>query len=197
MVYQNDRIGKKFSNFLLLVEIILALPFSTAVVERGFSAVRRILTDWRSTLGPNLISDCLHFSTRKKELESPNYRERLTNKAVKSFLKGADRECVGGETVGGVVKRRINKLKSVVGEKPSYQQVIINTSDDIEVCDSGSDCDEDSHSDHVAVDPDGDMADVVHVISTDTEETPSETNESIQSIDDSVTRDNVVEHLEE
>ena len=40
----------RFQYILKLVEIVLLLPMSTACSERGFSAVKRIKSDWRASL---------------------------------------------------------------------------------------------------------------------------------------------------
>ena len=87
-VYRVD--SKKYTNMFLIVELALCIPFSTAVVERGFSAIRRILTDWRSTLSHPLITDCMHFSTRKKQLQNKSYRHDLVNEAVDTFIEGTE-----------------------------------------------------------------------------------------------------------
>ncbi|TKS72003.1 Zinc finger protein 862 [Collichthys lucidus] len=48
--FVDDERRKTFCNLLLIVELILVMPLSTASVERGFSAMKRIKTDWRSNL---------------------------------------------------------------------------------------------------------------------------------------------------
>ena len=40
----------RFGNIGHIIEIIMVLPLSTAVVERGFSAMSRIKSDWRANL---------------------------------------------------------------------------------------------------------------------------------------------------
>ena len=40
----------RFCNILMLVEILLILPLSTACCERGFSRMGKIKSDWRSCL---------------------------------------------------------------------------------------------------------------------------------------------------
>lgn len=88
---------------------LLCVPFSTAVVERGFSAVRRIVTDWRCQLGPNLISDCLHMSTRRSQLKNKAYRDLLIDRACDSFL--SEHEMSGAsDGLGMLTSRRINKI---------------------------------------------------------------------------------------
>lgn len=115
----------KYRNFLLVVEIILCIPFSTAIVERGFSAVRRIITDWRSTLGEDLIGDCMHFSSRKGQLQSVSYREKLICDAACSFLEGIETETWGD--LAAVTRRRVNMLQKglKLEEKSNYTQVLV------------------------------------------------------------------------
>ena len=76
-----------YAHFFLLIELLLCIPFSTAVVERCFPAIRQIVTDWRSTLREKLIVVALHFSTRKGPLKEKRYRDRLVNDAADTFLK--------------------------------------------------------------------------------------------------------------
>jgi len=45
----------RFQNLLLLFEILLSFPLSSAACERGFSAMKRIKSDWRSSLGPDML----------------------------------------------------------------------------------------------------------------------------------------------
>ena len=45
----------QFPNLTQVVEILLIFPMSNAKVERGFSAMRRIKTDWCSLLAENML----------------------------------------------------------------------------------------------------------------------------------------------
>ena len=75
-----------------------------AVVESGFSAVRRIITDWRTTLGFSSINTCLHFSIRKGELNtSYSTKEDIVCKADRKFV-------TGDEISSGLSTRHANKL---------------------------------------------------------------------------------------
>lgn len=38
-----------FKNILMCVEIVLCIPMSSAICERGFSAIARIKSDWRAS----------------------------------------------------------------------------------------------------------------------------------------------------
>lgn len=48
----------RFCNILMLVEILLILPLSTACCERGVSLMGKIKSDWRSCLSVDIL-DCL------------------------------------------------------------------------------------------------------------------------------------------
>ena len=51
----SDSLKEKFKNILMLVEIILVIPTSSAICERGFSAMARIKSDWRAKLKPEML----------------------------------------------------------------------------------------------------------------------------------------------
>ena len=50
--------SNRFPNVLILAEITLILPLSTACCERGFSVMGKIKSDWRSCLSVEVL-DCL------------------------------------------------------------------------------------------------------------------------------------------
>jgi len=56
------RYRSQFDNFAHLIEILLLFPVSNATVERGFSAMKRIKTDWRSRLNEVTIDHLLRIS---------------------------------------------------------------------------------------------------------------------------------------
>jgi hypothetical protein len=43
----------------MLIETVLVLPISSAICERGFSAVKRIKSDWRSNLRTETMNHLL------------------------------------------------------------------------------------------------------------------------------------------
>ncbi|XP_062521011.1 zinc finger protein 862-like [Corticium candelabrum] len=53
---------EKFPNFVQLVCILLVFPVSNALVERGFSAMRRIKSDWRSSLSEDAVDHLMRIS---------------------------------------------------------------------------------------------------------------------------------------
>lgn len=52
----------ELKNILALVKILLVLTFSTAFVERGFSLMNRIKSDWRSRLNEDSLNDLMTVS---------------------------------------------------------------------------------------------------------------------------------------
>ena len=44
-------------NVLGLVDLILTIPASTAECERGFSAMKRVKSDWKARLNASIVSD--------------------------------------------------------------------------------------------------------------------------------------------
>ena len=55
----NRKYAAEFPNLLMLVDLVLSLPESTAEFERGFNMMKQIKSDWRSTLGPEAINDLM------------------------------------------------------------------------------------------------------------------------------------------
>lgn len=49
-------------NILSLVKILLVLIYSTACVERGFSLMNRVKSDWRSRLNNGSLNDLMHLA---------------------------------------------------------------------------------------------------------------------------------------
>jgi len=52
---------KALSNILHLVEILLVVPISNAHVERMFSTMNRVHTDWRNCLGEKKVENLLRI----------------------------------------------------------------------------------------------------------------------------------------
>ena len=79
-------------NILLLVQILLVLPISSANCERAFSAQKRIKSDVRSSLSTSRLSDLIRISTEGPELElfdpSTATTKWLKSGKRKPFAKG-------------------------------------------------------------------------------------------------------------
>ena len=76
----------RFCN-IMLVEILLILPLSTACCERGFSLMEKIKSDWRSCLSVDIL-DCLIRVTA----EGPPVSEFDPLPALKSWWNSGPRE---------------------------------------------------------------------------------------------------------
>ena len=96
---------EKFKNILLVVELIFCLPFSNAIVERGFSSLRRIITDWRSLLSESSVRSLMHISARKESLKVKDFRERLVKDTAARFISGS-----GSDADTGLSVRRIKNV---------------------------------------------------------------------------------------
>lgn len=64
-------------DLLALVDLVLSFPASTAECERGFSIMKQVKTDWRSSLKSDTLSDLLMV-----QLSSPDISEYDPTKAV-------------------------------------------------------------------------------------------------------------------
>ncbi|KAJ8004304.1 hypothetical protein DPEC_G00157740 [Dallia pectoralis] len=85
-VFLDDERRSSFPNLLLIVELILVLPLSTATVERGFSAMKRTKTDWRSNLSVQMLTSLLFIT-----LEGPDLEHFNAMLIVNRWFKEADR----------------------------------------------------------------------------------------------------------
>jgi len=78
----------KFPHFLLIIELCLVMSFSSSTVERGFSTVKRHLSDSRLSLKNSTLNDLLLLRVNIPVLKrlDPNYEEKLIQKGVKMYL---------------------------------------------------------------------------------------------------------------
>ena len=51
--------GAEFPNLMGLIDLLLTIPASTPDCERGFSAMKRIKTDWRASPDTSTLSDLM------------------------------------------------------------------------------------------------------------------------------------------
>ena len=70
-------LNEKFSNILTLVEIVLVIPTSSAICERGFSAMARKKSDWRSKLGPEMLDNLMSISINGPPINEYNCASAL------------------------------------------------------------------------------------------------------------------------
>ena len=76
----------EYLNFLHLVRILLVCPIASAQVERQFSAVKRILGDWRLSLGLKTIETLLQIS-----MEGPEPEDFAPDSAVDRWWENSTR----------------------------------------------------------------------------------------------------------
>lgn len=68
--FLDDHRQNEYKNLLLIAELLLVLPLSTAACERGFSSMKRIKNDWRSSLSVDSLHKLLFISIEGPELDS-------------------------------------------------------------------------------------------------------------------------------
>ena len=56
------KLKNKYPNLATLVELLLVFPVSNATVERGFSAMKRIKSDWRNRLNEETLENLMRIS---------------------------------------------------------------------------------------------------------------------------------------
>lgn len=77
----------QYKNILMLIEIVLVLPISSSICERGFSALKRIKSDWRSNLTTDTMNHLLLAS-----IEGPSLDEYNSERAVHLWWTGGQRQ---------------------------------------------------------------------------------------------------------
>ena len=66
----NSKYQKEFPNFLCLNNLLLMIPAHSVEYERGFSAMKKVKTDWRSSLHTDTLTGLMRIL-----LHSPSERE--------------------------------------------------------------------------------------------------------------------------
>jgi len=67
------------------LEILLAMPYSTATIERSFSTLRRVKTWLRSTMIADRLNGLFRFSVHKKLVN--NMGDSFVNDVITRFSK--------------------------------------------------------------------------------------------------------------
>lgn len=78
--------GEEYKDFLHLAEIILVLPFSTSIIERMFSVMKRVKSDWRTSLNEDTLCALLRINA-----EGPALTNFEADRAVKKWFAACDR----------------------------------------------------------------------------------------------------------
>ena len=63
----NDCHHDELPNVLELVDLVLALPASSAICEQGFSVMKRVKNDWRSKLGKEALNDQMRIILHRED----------------------------------------------------------------------------------------------------------------------------------
>lgn len=74
------------SNFLLLAEIVLIWPMSTAVVERGFSSMNRVKTQLQSSMHPENLDGVLRISVKYHPIPKAQRPQAFVNSGLLSKI---------------------------------------------------------------------------------------------------------------
>ncbi|XP_060786920.1 zinc finger protein 862-like [Neoarius graeffei] len=77
MILTREPYCTDFKNVLHLVQIMLVLPVSAAVCERGFSTQKRIKSDARASLHPSTVGDLIRIRVEGPSLEDFDTRESV------------------------------------------------------------------------------------------------------------------------
>ena len=85
-IFSDEQLVARFENVLHLVEIILVLPMSTAVCERGFSTLKRVKMDWRSNLAPSMLNMLMFMC-----IEGPDSSDYDAARAMERWWAGGER----------------------------------------------------------------------------------------------------------
>ena len=75
-----------YPNVLMLVELVLILPMSTACCERGFSAMKREKNDWRSSLSSTSLNSILRIV-----IDGPSVKDFCPNSALETWWESSQR----------------------------------------------------------------------------------------------------------
>jgi hypothetical protein len=90
----------KFENFSHLIEILLIFPVSNALVERGFSVMRRMKTDWRNGLNESTLDNLMRI-----KIHGPDPAQFDPAEAVANFFS-VPRRPFSGTYLQNVSKKR-------------------------------------------------------------------------------------------
>ncbi|XP_041464874.1 zinc finger protein 862-like [Lytechinus variegatus] len=71
-IIMDEELRAKIPNLLHIVEILLVLPISTAACERGFSCMKRVKSDWRSSLTVDMLSKLMFVVLNGPEVKDFN-----------------------------------------------------------------------------------------------------------------------------
>jgi hypothetical protein len=85
-LFMNPNHSENLHNILMLVEIILCIPVSSAVCERGFSAMARVKSDWRARLDISMLNMLMALA-----IEGPPVGAYNAQRAIELWWHGGQR----------------------------------------------------------------------------------------------------------
>ena len=106
---------KNLRNILLIAEICLCAPYSNASIERFFSQMRVVKTDWRNKLNEKNLSSLLYIKTEGPTLQ--DFHDNFCASAVNLWFNDKERRLNQGK------RKKYKKRKDA---KPKYQKLDFN-----------------------------------------------------------------------
>ena len=85
-LFTNQNLKETMKNILMLAEIILCIPVSSAICERGFSTMARVKSDWRSRLNIDMLNILMAIS-----IEGPASSDYNAQRALELWWHGGQR----------------------------------------------------------------------------------------------------------
>lgn len=70
-LFTHSNLEETMKNILMLVEIVLCIPVSSAICERGFSTMARVKSDWRSRLDVKMLNCLMAISIQGPQEYNP------------------------------------------------------------------------------------------------------------------------------
>ena len=119
-VLTNTEIKTECKNVLHIFEILLCTPFTNAKVERGFSRMARVKTDFRNQLGRERLSACFRISEEGSSITDFNpdpaielwYNDKVRRLGSSSHKYKKRSKIVGNDSVPELSTSSISDLES-------------------------------------------------------------------------------------
>ena len=80
--FDDQELHARFPTILKLAEIVLVIPMSTVTCDRGFSALKCIKRDWRSSLGVDMLDRLMVIVVEGPSLEDYLVRQASGGRAI-------------------------------------------------------------------------------------------------------------------
>lgn len=110
-VFTADLIKEECGNILHIIELLLCTPFTNAKLERMFSRMARVKTDYRNRLGRDLLDACLRVGEEGPPLEEFNpdpsislwFERKVRRLSASSHKYPTKRKSVAGTSASSVI----------------------------------------------------------------------------------------------